>query len=410
MPVVKTYTAWFDGHLDHPDTQRLATELESLGLPRRWRTWAGMVAPLLNLYCLQHQEDGDVTHLPAERIAAICHWPIPAKAEEFVSCLKYVGILDEDEQEDGRVRYYVHNFRHYNRRLLSERQRKREARGAYSSADAYADRPPPLSADAGEDGYADGSVERLATGPRRVGDESATGWRNKVKAKAKIKHRERPLSVQTGVESRAGTAGASRPMFEKQENDEQRQDFNGDSTGVVAFSNPQPPVTPTSETNSVTANKTQEIGQPVVSHESRDAETQAYLTMFCSALRPELPELDVRRIVKWLVTERREKILRADTLTWWRMLAIALQCAGRARNGLVRDMVSLFIHMIEKNQEPMDNMFRVAKSVWERQEKIDQDAPAWLGELCAGLFVAPEPVAPVVRSVSEIKAALLETR
>lgn len=357
MPVAKTYTTYFDGHLDHPDTQRLAAALELLGLPRRWRDWVGNVAPLLNLYCLHNQEDGDLTHLPAERIAQICRWPIPSKAEEFVGALKCAGVLEEQEQPGGGVRYVVHNFGYYCRRLLNERKRKRNARR--QSDAALAARTTPV-----RDVSAPASVDELA--PIVIGTVNGN-----------VKDRERPLTaVQAGggiqdqiargdkfilvTEQQPIAAGASRPKSETLSDK-----TAGNDKG------PTPELT--------TANPAPDWDPP------RPEDVQSCLSTLAELLRRwGWVETSTRRFLKWLIGWKRgEWVRRACEGDYWKILGFAKQIEERQARGLeVKDAVSLLIHMLDKGYQPNEQNYRLAKTAWIHVDgEGERVEPIWMREV-----------------------------
>lgn len=393
MPVAKTYTAWFDGHLDHPDTQRLAAELERLGLPRRWRDWAGTVAPLLNLYCLQHQEDGDLTHLPEERIAQICRWPIPSKAEEFVSALKCAGVLEEREQPGGGVRYVVHNFRHYCRRLLNERERKRNSRR--QSEEQAPTQPTPVRGQ-----YADAGAERLA--PIVIGTVNGN-----------VKDRERPLTAVTAEPEKQPTpAGALRPKSEVHSEKTAGNDHGGAANEPRSAKAGSAAVETTPRQGMETARRTEteplgaeRVAKPVPRPElvtsnpapdwdpPRTEDVQACLSTLAELLRRwGWDETAVRRFLKWLINDSRGPgctlpsgvwVHRACEGDYWRILGFAKQIEmRRARGGEVKDGVSLLIHMLDKGYQPTDDCYRLAKSAWIYVDQEDERVePIWMREI-----------------------------
>jgi hypothetical protein len=365
MPVAKTYVAFFDGHLDHPDTQKLAGELERLGMPRRWRDWAGTVAPLLNLWCLQHQEDGDVTHLPAERIAQICRWPLGGKSEEFVSALKVAGVVDEVEMPGGGTRYVVHNFRHYCRRLLTERERKRNSRREVHDNDNPA---PSTRTVRGQSAPA--SANRLA--PIVIG--SVIGSVN-----GNLKDREGTLTVVTDEPEKQPTpAGASRPTSEISETTTTAGNGNGNGNARPQAEGPGPETAPDRDPQ-------------------RPEDVQACVSMLAELLRRwGWNEMAVRRFLKWLITDSRGPgcalprgawVLRTCEGDYWRILGLVKQVEERkAQGGDVRDTVSLTIHMIDKGYHPNAQCLRLAKSAWIFLDGEEARAePIWMREVLASI-------------------------
>jgi hypothetical protein len=425
MPVSKTYTCFFDGHLDHPDTQRLAAALEVLGLPRRWRDWAGTVAPLLNLYCLQHQEDGDLTHLPAERIAQICRWPIPSKSEEFVGALKCAGVLEEQEQAGGGVRYVVHNFRHYCRRVLNERDRKRALRGHGRGQDAHHETTPPQTV---RGVSTDVSADKVAP----IGIVIGTG-------NGSVKDRERFLSEVPSTESPApakttttDTAGAARPILEKQAGtgngngtkptgggaSEQRSAQAGSPQAETAGASHRAELGTAGRTTKTETTKPEQgiagvaladtpsasTASPRLTTENpapdwdppRPADVQAQVSMFAELLRRwGWDEKQVRRVLAWLTSYKRGEWLRRSCEgDFWRVLAFAKQIEiWRAGGGEVRDAVSMLIAMIEKGYTPKEENYRLAKTAWIHLDgEGERIEPIWMREILDGVGRACVPV------------------
>jgi hypothetical protein len=397
MPVQKTYTTWFDGHLDHPDTQRLAGELERLGLPRRWRDWVGNIAPLLNLYCLHNQEDGDVTHLPAERIAQICRWPIPSKAEDFVGALKCSGILEEHEHPDGGVRYVVHNFRHYCRRLLNERERKRNSR-------RQTDEPAAVSPKTLRGQYADAGAERLA--PIVIGTVIET-------VNGNVKDRERTLTAVTNEPEKPKPAGASRPSSEisaeQTAGNGERQEGQQHEQGRAQAGSPPAETTPRArvetarrtEAPAPRANGAGTFAGPVVvkpdADPMRPEDVQNCLSMLAELLRRwGWDETATRRFLKWLIHDSRGPGCTMPRGAWvhrtcegdyWRILGFAKQIEERkARGGDVKDSVSLLIHMLDKGYQPTEQCYRLAKSAWIFLDgEGERTEPIWIREILAAI-------------------------
>jgi hypothetical protein len=302
---------------------------------------------LLNLYCLQHQEDGDVTHLPAERIAQICRWPIPAKAEEFVGALKCAGVLDEQELPGGGVRYVVHNFRHYCRRVLNERERKRTQRQTGRGQDSHQEQTPTQTV-------------RGVSAPVSA-DKVAPNVNGTVNGN--VKERERPLTAVTAARPEPAQseepAGASRPS-------EKQGQENGNSP------------------------KTATAGKPAPMPAARSMSVQERISLFAELLRRwGWNETQVRRLLKWLISDfgNGRWVQTASEGDFWNVLAHVKYIEERAAYKKdVRDPVSFLIHLMDKNFTPNQMNFNLAKAAWiYADEEGERTEPIWMREVLASI-------------------------
>jgi len=203
MPTNSTYTTF---HGDLPtcrDTQDLVRRLKKLGMPHAWARLAYAFVPPLNIWCLQHAEDGDVSHLDAEQIADICGWPVRSKAAGFRAALLAAGFLERTK--DGRV--LVHNFTTYNARLLNERKRQRARR---KTAKPYKD----TTEDTHAGSHAAESADAYAYRPPINGDEDGNGDGDKTESKEQITENGGEAAAVCALPEQPETAGASRPISE----------------------------------------------------------------------------------------------------------------------------------------------------------------------------------------------------
>jgi hypothetical protein len=410
MPSHSLYTVFHESTPECPDMAALVEELEALGMPRRWPQAAWVIPPLLNLYCLRNSESGDVSHLSAERIAEIVRWPLRGKAQRLVDALVRTGFLERNG--DGKTT--VHNFTWYNRRILSERARKRKG-GALAAHAELVEETACLFGGKGAEGGAESAPQVRGKGAEDSapgGAESARKRRGKVggmevEVKELLKNPSVLLSQTEGV---AGTAGAERA----------RSTAGGacatHGTETAAAARPVG-VKPTTATTHGTAAaskgeaQTADVkaasgsGEPA----DRNAPSSAGLrgTAVPGATDPEPAagpfdlggellrragwgEQNVRRMLKWLGGYKGGGWRRAaQAEDWWRALALALQVQRRQASTKrlpLENVVSYWITLVDEGREPSPEDLTTARVGWEQLEREGAgDPPAWLMEALRGI-------------------------
>lgn len=350
MPTHSTYTPFFGDLPNHPQTWRLAERLVELGMPRRWAPLAYAFIPPLNCWCLAHAEDGDVSHLPAARIAEICGWPVRAKAKEFVAALVDAGFLEETLDESLRAGLVVHNFRAYNRKLLHDRERKRKAAGVPG-----------------------GAVECSREDSVECSKESARSVPGN--APEKTLERSRPNKSKSKVFNN----NAKGSLKHSTTNPRARED----GTATTAASPPRDKKQTTS-----TATTTTTTTDPAWFR----------WNVFAEALRRAgWGDANARRMVKWA----REKILAAPAnfdlhgqLLYWLAAAHYVTAIGSKKK--LTDPVSYWLAAItEYGITPTETEYMMAKRGWEHLERElsgNPAPPAWLAELLENIVKPVERV------------------
>jgi hypothetical protein len=359
MPSAGTWVPFFG--VQHRQIRALAAALRPLGLPAHFESWAALVPSLLNLYCLHWQEDGELAHLSEREIAEICEWPYRRKAVEFVAALVATGFLEEGQGADGRS-LRVHNYKHYCRRILSDRERWRERVQSGAVRGGSKERSKPAVAEC--------STERRAGAPRSAPAQPYLTLPTSLKTVVND-----PPTPPAPVENFGTATAAAAPPSPVEV---QEPHGNGQDTAGQASSGTPDPI-------------------------------WRRWCVFANCLRAGgWADQDVRRMVEWARRTRGGAYLGADEQVFLRWLGFARQVRDYiAQGGRVADAVRYWIHCVELVTARLaDEHRKAAYAAWDAEDaRGGLEAPAWLSEYVANCGALPAGVAGLGSGINEAAAA-----